>query len=112
MDFGDVVDVDFGTPVGSEAGFVRPAVICTADPFLRFRPSTLYVVPLTSTQRHFPSHVEIEPDGQNLLGATSYAQGEQLRAVARERCVLTGGNVGALIGHQIIDIVTMIIGAP
>ena len=40
MNFGDVIDVDFGTPVGSEAGFLRPAVVCTADAFLRFRPAT------------------------------------------------------------------------
>jgi len=40
MNFGDVIDVDFGTPVGSEAGFLRPAVVCTTDAFLRFRPAT------------------------------------------------------------------------
>ena len=40
MNLGGVIDVDFGTPIGSEAGFLRPAVVCTTDAFPRFRPIT------------------------------------------------------------------------
>ncbi len=47
VNFGDVVEVDFGNPIGSEAGFQRPSVVVIADSFLRFRPSTIFVVPLT-----------------------------------------------------------------
>jgi len=43
MNFGDVIEVDFGTPRGSEAGFTRPAIVRTADAFLRFRPTTIIV---------------------------------------------------------------------
>ena len=31
MRSGDVYQVDFGSPLGSEAGFVRPAVVITDD---------------------------------------------------------------------------------
>ena len=52
MNYGDVVRVDFGTPIGSETGFVRPAV------------------------------------------------------------VVTSGNVGLAVGHQIVDVLAMIVGMP
>jgi mRNA interferase MazF len=112
MNFGDIVQVDFGNPVGSEAGFVRPAVVATADSFLRFRPSTVFVVPLTSTPRTFPSHVEIEPDESNGLEVVSCALVEQMRAVSRSRCSTSTGNVGAVVAHQILDVLAMIVGMP
>lgn len=112
MNFGDLVEVDFGMPVGSEAGFVRPGVVLTCDAFLRYRPTTVFVVPLTSTRRTFPSHVEIAPDTTNALPATSWALVEQLRAVAVERCSSPRGNVGPVVGHQLLDILGMITGSP
>lgn len=112
VNFGDIVTVDFGTPVGSEAGFSRPAVIVTADAFLRFRPSTVFGVPLTSTPRSFPSHVPIEPDDVNELTEQSCALVEQMRAIAVERCSPTHGNVGPLVSHQILDVLAMITGMP
>ena len=108
----DVVDVDFGTPIGSEAGFSRPAVVVTADAFLRFRPSTVFVVPLTTTPRAFPSHVEITPDRLNGRAASSCALVEQMRAVATERCSSPRGNVGSVVGHQILELLAMITGIP
>ena len=112
MNFGDVVGIDFGTPIGSEAGFVRPAIIAASDAFLRFRPNTVFAVPLTSTRRTFPSHVEIEPDDTNLLDVTSYALVEQMRAVAIERCSSPTGNVGPAVSRQISDVLAMITGLP
>jgi len=112
VNFGDLVTVDFGTPVGSETGFTRPAVIATADAFLRFRPSTVFVIPLTSTPRTFPSHVPIEPDELNGLTVTSCALVEQMRAVAVDRCSEVRGNVGPVVSHQILDVLAMITGMP
>lgn len=112
MNFGDIVTVDFGTPIGSEAGFTRPGVIVTADAFLRFRPMTVFVVPLTSTRRVFPSHVGVEPDDLNGLDAPSCALVEQMRAVAIERCSSPTGNVGPIVSHQILDLLAMITGMP
>lgn len=112
MNFGDIVTVDFGTPIGSEAGFSRPAVIATADAFLRFRPSTVFAVPLTTTPRTFPSHVPIDPDGANGLTEKSCALVEQMRAVAVVRCSLTQGNVGPTVSHQVLDVLAMITGMP
>jgi len=35
---GDLIQVDFGVPAGREPGFVRPAVVVTADAVLAFEP--------------------------------------------------------------------------
>lgn len=110
VNFGDIVTVDFGMPVGSEAGFRHPGVVVAADAFLRFRPTTVFVVPLTSTRRNFPSHVEIEPDASNGLEHTSWALVEQLRAVTIERCGSSTGNVGPVVAHQLLDTLRMITG--
>lgn len=112
MNFGDVVTVDFGTPIGSEAGFSRPAVIAMADAFLRFRPSTVFAIPLTTTPRVFPSHISLEPDDLNGLTEPSCALVEQMRAVAVERCSRAQGNVGPVVSHQILDLLSMITGMP
>jgi len=112
VNFGDIVTIDFGTPLGSEAGFTRLAVIATADAFLRLRPSTLVAVPLTTTHRTFPSHVAIEPDALNGLDVTSCALVEQMRAVAIERCSAARGNVGPVASHQILDVIATITGMP
>ncbi len=112
MNFGDIVKVDFGVPIGSEAGFSRPGVVLTGDAFLRYQPTSVFVVPLTSTYRTFPSHIQVDADHGNGLQETSYAMVEQLRSVAVERCVSAGGNVGPTITHQLLDIVSMIMGMP
>ena len=97
---------------GSKAGFLRPGVVLTGDAFLRYRPTSIFVVPLTSTSRSFPSHVQIDADHGNGLQGTSYAMVEQLQSVAVERCAPSGGNVGPTITHQLLDIVSMIMGMP
>lgn len=112
MNTGDIGEVDFGTPVGSGAGFRRPGIVVTADAFLRLRPTTVFVLPLTSTRRSFPSHVEIEADRTNALQVTSYAPVEQLRAISVERCGPPSGNVSQAAIHQILDILAMITGMP
>ena len=112
VNLGDIVTVDFGVPIGSEAGVRRPGVIVTADSFLRFRPMTVFVVPLTSTPRVFPSHVVVEPDDRNGLEVPSCAPVEQMRAVAIERCSSPRGNVGLIVCDQILDVLAMITGMP
>lgn len=112
MNAGDIVEVDFGMPMGSEAGCRRPGIVVTADAFLSLRPTTVFVVPLTSTRRSFPSHIQIEADGTNQLRVTSYAPVEQLRAVAVERCGPPTGNVGQAALHQILDTLAMLTGMP
>jgi len=90
---GDVVWVDFGTPIGSEPGFRRPAVIITADAVLRRAPRTIHIVPLTTnTTRAMPTEVPITDAG---LAATSSAQTHLCTVVSVQRLIDTSvTNVG------------------
>ena len=84
MRSGDVYQLDFGSPLGSEAGFIRPAVVITDDDVLESISATFQVVPFTSTVRNWPTDVSSEwGEAQVHLIATvsSQAAGERLGAV-------------------------------
>ena len=84
MRSGDVYRVDFGSPLGSEAGFLRPAVVITDDDILESISETFQVVPFTSTVRNWPTDVSSEwGEAQVHLITTvsSRAAGERLGAV-------------------------------
>ncbi len=70
------------------------------------------MVPLTTTRRTFPSHVEVTPDSLNGLEHASWALVEQLRAVAVERCGPSTGNVGPTVVRQLLGVLAMIVGLP
>lgn len=108
---GDVVLVDLGVPLGSEAGFPRPVVVVTAQRVLDRDPTVLQVVPLTSTIRGYESEVTIEPaDG----GVTqrSAAQCQHIRAVARGRLGESVGRVGPVALAQIRDVLAALLDLP
>lgn len=82
---GDVVEIDFGTPEGSEAGMMRPAVVVSAARLLAAGPSVIQVVPLTRTLRRYASEVTVLVDARNGLRDDSAAQCQHIRAVATSR---------------------------
>lgn len=88
MRAGDIVEVDFGVPIGAKVLGRRPAVVVTADAVLEHEPRTVHVVPLTSnTGRDLPSEVPVAgPD------RASMAQAHLLQAVSVVR-------IGAVVGH-------------
>ncbi|MCC6224830.1 MAG: type II toxin-antitoxin system PemK/MazF family toxin [Microthrixaceae bacterium] len=100
MRAGDVVQIDFGVPIGSEPGFARPAVVVTADAVLAAGARTFHVVPVTSNvERRLPFEVEVDSVG---LTSTSVAQAHLCTVVSRERVVLDQlGNVGSMALAQI-----------
>jgi len=106
---GDIVQLDFGLPTGSEAGFPRPAVIVTAQRVLDARPTVVHMVPLTSTVRGFASEVAIEPDAANTLESTSAAQCQHIRAVSAGRIGVVMGNVGVVNLAQIRELIGTIL---
>lgn len=106
---GDVVAVDLGVPVGSEAGLSRPAVVITADRVLAGGPNVIQVVPLTSTLRGYASEVDVAADDHNGLTVDSAAQCQHLRSVAVARIDDTLGNVGAGVLAKIRDVVAVLL---
>jgi len=87
---GEVYDVDLGHPVGHEPGFVRPAVVVSADMVNNGPGGLVVVVPITSTPYGLRSHIEIEsvPNG---LDHGSFARCDQLRVIAVERLAERAG---------------------
>jgi mRNA interferase MazF len=91
---GEIWLVDFGPSVGREQAGVRPAVIVSADPLNDGPSGVIIVVPLTSSRRGLPSHVEVEP-GLSGLDEISYAKGEDVKSISDLRLVTRLGQVSA-----------------
>ena len=90
----DIWLVDFGTPIGRGQAGRRPAVV-VSDDLMNAGPSGLViVVPLTSTQRDLPSHVEIDPAAG--LDDASYAKCEDVKSISTERLVHAIGAVSRI----------------
>lgn len=106
---GDVVVLDLGTPIGSEAGHVRPAVVVTAQRVLAQGPSVVQVVPLTRTVRGHAAEVTVTSDRDNGLDVDSAAQCQHVRAVATTRVGQRLGNVGPLALRQIRETLAVLL---
>lgn len=101
MRAGDLVRVDFGIPIGSGPGFVRPAIVVTADLILAGRPRTMHVVPVTSNVvRRLPTEIDVKAAS---LTVPSVAQCHLCTVVSAEHLVegSIGDNVGAVTLAQI-----------
>lgn len=91
---GEIWLVDFGEPVGREQSGVRPAVVMSSDRHNEGRSSVVMVVPLTTTRRGLPSHIEIECGASGLV-STSYAKCEDLKSISVERLGRRQGAAGS-----------------
>lgn len=106
MRAGEVVEVDFGVPAGSEPGFRRPAVVVTSDLVLEGRPRTIHVVPITSnTKRSLPTEVLVSADGMRV---ESVAQCHLCTVVSTER-ILESTSLGS-IGSVALAAIRSVIG--
>ncbi len=106
---GDVVDLDLGTPAGSEAGLRRPAIVVTAARVLRGEPNVVHIVPLTRTIRRNSTEVVIDPDADNRLAARSAAQCQHVRSVATTRIHARTGNVGAVVLRELRETLAVLL---
>lgn len=111
MHAGEIVEVDFGVPAGSEPGFIRPAVVVSAELILRSRPRTLHVVPVTSNiARSLPTEVPVRAAG---LDRPSVAQCHLCTVVSTERIVATdAGNIGAAALAQVRSLLADLLDIP
>lgn len=90
---GEIWLVDFGEPVGREQAGLRPAVIVSTDALNDGPAGVLLVVPVTSSRRGLPSHVEIEAL-ESGLDHTSYAKCEDVKSISDRRLVNRLGVAG------------------
>ncbi len=106
---GDVVELDLGTPAGSEAGLHRPAIVVTAARVLGGGPNVVQVVPLTRTIRSSSAEVVIEPDAGNRLTVPSSAQCQHVRSVATTRIHHQAGNVGPVVLGEVRETLALLL---
>lgn len=106
---GDVVELDLGSPAGSEAGLRRPAVVVTAERVLRGGPNVVQVVPLTRTVRESGAEVVIDPDDSNRLKVRSSAQCQHVRSVATTRIHGHMGNVGPMVLGEVHETLALLL---
>jgi mRNA interferase MazF len=98
--------VDFGDPVGREQSGRRPAVVVSADSLNESRAGVVVVVPITTTYRGLPSHIEIDRGNSGLdrgnsgLDEVSYAKCEDVKSVSEQRLIGRLGVVGDEVMFQ------------
>ncbi len=97
---GELWLVDFGDPVGREQSGTRPAVVVSADPLNDSRAGVTIVVPLTTTHRGLPSHIEIE-EARSGLDELSYAKCEDVKSISEQRLIAKLGAVDEQAMFQI-----------
>ncbi len=92
---GGLYEVQFGKPIGREAGYWRPAVVVSADIVNQGPGHLVMVVPITTVGYGLRSHIELDASTSG-LEHDSYARCDQLRAVSFER-------LGKKLGYVPID---------
>lgn len=91
--------MDFGDPVGREQSGRRPAVVVSGDALNESRAGVVVVLPITTTYRDLPSHVEIDRGGSG-LDEVSYAKCEDVKSVSEQRLITRLGTVGDEVMFQ------------
>ena len=81
--------VDFGQPLGSEQGGVRPAIVVASDLHCRFPIDMIVVVPLTTRDRGLTHHVSISSN-ESGLKQPSWARTEDITAISTKRLISRG----------------------
>ena len=108
--------VDFGDPYPGEPASFRPAIEVGPAPIFSFWASHdnefpfVFVVPLSTSVRGLPFHVEVEPTPQTGLDETSYAQCELMRSIARRRLVHRLGAISEQESRQITSVLKAFLG--
>ena len=97
---GEVWLVDFGDPIGREQSGRRPAVVVSSDLLNDSRAGVVVMVPITTTYRGLPSHVEID-SGRSGLDEVSYAKCEDVKSISEQRLI---GRLGAVSDDAIFQI--------
>ena len=78
-----------GTEVGKK---IRPALVMSCNLLNRGSSGLVIIVPITSREKHIPSHIKIEPRESGLT-KTSFILCEQIRAISKERLIKKAGQI-------------------
>jgi mRNA interferase MazF len=99
---GDIWLVDLNPTRGHEQAGTRPCAIISLDQFNHGPAGLVVVLPLTTTYRGIPLHVEVQPpDGGVRL--RSFVKCEDIRSIASERLIERWGSLSPSVLAEIED---------
>lgn len=103
--------IDFGERHPGEPGSIRPALVIGPSPIFSQPDQSdielpfIVVVPLTTTYRGLPFHVELEATQFNGLSETSFVQCELIRSVNRKCLIHRLGILEPDPSHQVAAVI-------
>jgi mRNA interferase MazF len=106
---GEVWWVDLNPARGHEQSGRWPALVLSVDRFNHGPAGMVIVIPITTTRRNIPLHVEIVPP-EGGLSQTSYAKCEDVRAISQERLATRAGAVSRQVLHEVEDRLRILLG--
>lgn len=108
---GDVFWADFGEPIGSQPGFIRPVVVVQSDAFNLSEIATVVVVPLTSNLAlgRFPGNVVL-PSKATGLPKDSVANVSQVTTVDRVQLTERVGVLSKSKRASVLDGISVVLG--
>ena len=83
---GEIWLVDFGEPIGTEQSGRRPAFVVSDDELNDGPSGLVIVIPITSTHRGLPSHIELDRADTG-LDEICYAKCEDIKSVSEQRLI-------------------------
>lgn len=101
---GEIWLTDFGDPYPGEPAYRHPALILARPLGFPQKTPTVVLIPITTSYRDMPTHIEIDPTPETGLDEPSYAQCELLGAAAVSRLLHRLGEVGPDILWQAREI--------
>lgn len=105
---GDVWLVDLDPVRGHEQGRTRPALVMSADMFNAGPAGLVIVVPITSVDKHIPTHVPINPP-EGGLTQPSFAKAEDIRSISTERLIRPLGSANRSTLTKVGDALTILL---
>ena len=94
---GQIYEIDFGTPMGSEQGGVRPAVVIQNDIGNKYSP-TIIVCPITSrfSKKELPTHIAIKEFENAGLDRLSQVLAEQISTKDKRKVLRYIGSIDSM----------------
>lgn len=106
---GEVWFADLNPTRGHQQRGTRPVLVLSVDTFNAGPAELVTVLPITSTVRPIPSHVEVlAPEGG--LESRSAILADQVRTIARERVARRSGAVSGTTLSRVEEVVRILLG--